>query len=111
MIGSEDRGSAWTRALLGMPAREVHVCGDYTMLSLVKELCHVTGEELHVHEYKRLSPLKFSPPLSAWSQIKRYVFNHFFLGDSTRVHKAYGLSGIYTAAIVSSHFPVRTSIR
>jgi hypothetical protein len=28
MIGDEARGWAWTRALMGVPANEVHLCGD-----------------------------------------------------------------------------------
>ena len=28
LIGDADRGWAWTRALLGVPAKEVHVCGE-----------------------------------------------------------------------------------
>lgn len=28
MIGDEGRGWAWTRALMGVPANEVHICGD-----------------------------------------------------------------------------------
>lgn len=28
MIGDESRGWAWTRALMGVPANEVHLCGD-----------------------------------------------------------------------------------
>ena len=40
------RGSAWTRALLGLPAGEVHLCGDASALELVKKMCHDMGEEL-----------------------------------------------------------------
>lgn len=28
MIGDEGRGWAWSRALMGVPAKEVHLCGD-----------------------------------------------------------------------------------
>jgi ATP-dependent RNA helicase SUPV3L1/SUV3 len=65
MIGAADRGSAWTRALLGVPARELHVCGDPTMIKIVEELCAITGENFAVNEYKRLTPLQFSAPLRA----------------------------------------------
>ncbi len=44
MIADADRGCFWTRAMLGLPANEVHLCGDGSALSLVAKLCAVTGE-------------------------------------------------------------------
>jgi len=38
MISDNQRGSAWTRALLGLQAREVHICGDGSALTIVKNL-------------------------------------------------------------------------
>jgi ATP-dependent RNA helicase SUPV3L1/SUV3 len=43
MLGDKDRGDAWTRALLGIAAEEVHVCGDPSALELVQKLCRITG--------------------------------------------------------------------
>ena len=60
MIADEDRGWAWTQALLGVQAKEVHLCGELRTVSLIKELCAELGDELEIHEYKRLSPLKTS---------------------------------------------------
>jgi ATP-dependent RNA helicase SUPV3L1/SUV3 len=57
MIRDESRGWAWTRALLGSPAREVHVCGDPAAEPLVRALLKACGEELEVKRYERLSPL------------------------------------------------------
>ena len=36
MIGSPQRGHAWTRALLGLQAREIHVCGSLEAEALVR---------------------------------------------------------------------------
>ena len=57
MMRDLDRGWAWTRALLGIPAEEVHLCGEEAALDLVKEILASTGEELEVNRYKRLTPL------------------------------------------------------
>ena len=38
LIGDDQRGAAWTRALLGVPANEVHVCGDESALPLVQQV-------------------------------------------------------------------------
>ncbi|EFC48221.1 ATP dependent RNA helicase [Naegleria gruberi] len=38
MISDNQRGAAWTRALLGLQAREIHICGDGSALTIVKNL-------------------------------------------------------------------------
>ncbi|KAI5363042.1 Putative helicase, P-loop containing nucleoside triphosphate hydrolase, suv3 domain 1 [Septoria linicola] len=57
MIGNADRGWAWTQALLGVMAKEVHLCGEERTVPLIKELCASVGEKLEIHRYQRLSPL------------------------------------------------------
>ena len=36
LLGDPSRGWAWTRALLGLQAREIHLCGSETMTPLLK---------------------------------------------------------------------------
>ena len=50
LLRDPSRGWAWTRALLGLRARELHVCGEEAALSLGEELVMCTGEELEVRE-------------------------------------------------------------
>ncbi|NXG08149.1 SUV3 helicase, partial [Sakesphorus luctuosus] len=57
MIRDPARGWAWTRALLGLCAEEIHVCGEAAAIDLVTELMYTTGEEVEVRNYKRLTPL------------------------------------------------------
>lgn len=58
MMGDEDRGWAWTRAVLGANATEVHLCGEERVVPLVRELAASMGDSLKIHNYKRLNPLK-----------------------------------------------------
>ncbi|KAB5572441.1 P-loop containing nucleoside triphosphate hydrolase protein [Coniochaeta sp. 2T2.1] len=58
MIADSDRGWAWTQAVLGVQAKELHLCGEERSVNLIKQLCAMTGDKCIVHEYKRLSPLK-----------------------------------------------------
>lgn len=58
MIGHEERGWAWTQALVGLRAREVHLCGEERALPLIMELVAAMGDKLHVHRYERLTPLE-----------------------------------------------------
>eukprot|EP00960_Hanusia_phi_P051887 761082-Hanusia_phi.AAC.6 len=57
MIESNDRGWAWTRALLGLPASEIHLCGEPRAKDLIMRLCQLCNDELEVKEYERLSTL------------------------------------------------------
>lgn len=71
MIGCPDRGWAWTRAVLGLPARDLHLCGDPSVRDLLQRLCDLTGDELRVYEYERLSPLKpMDRPVSNLSSLE-----------------------------------------
>ncbi|XP_078079784.1 ATP-dependent RNA helicase SUPV3L1, mitochondrial isoform X2 [Mustelus asterias] len=57
MIRDPSRGWAWTRALLGLCAEEIHICGEAAAVNLVMELMYDTGEEVEVESYKRLTPM------------------------------------------------------
>lgn len=65
MIADRDRGWAWTRAVLGLPAREIHLCGEEGAIPVVRQLLHATREahRLQVVEHGRLVPLQASPCL------------------------------------------------
>ncbi|XP_057658150.1 ATP-dependent RNA helicase SUV3 homolog, mitochondrial [Diorhabda carinulata] len=58
MIRDPQRGWAWTRALLGLKAEEIHLCGEAGAIDLVKQISLTTGEDLEIRNYKRLTPLK-----------------------------------------------------
>ncbi|XP_025095297.1 ATP-dependent RNA helicase SUPV3L1, mitochondrial-like isoform X2 [Pomacea canaliculata] len=59
MIRDTQRGWAWTRALLGLCAQEVHLCGEASTIDLVQELMTGTGDEMEVRRYKRLTSLEY----------------------------------------------------
>ena len=58
MIGHKERGWAWTQALLGLKAKEIHLCGEERSVPLIRELAASMGDRIEIHTYKRLSPLK-----------------------------------------------------
>lgn len=57
MMRDPQRGWAWTRALLGLAAKEIHLCGEAAAVGLVRSLLASLGEELEVRKYKRLTQL------------------------------------------------------
>ncbi len=58
MITDKQRGWAWTRALVNLHAYEVHVCGDGSVLDLVKQITELCGDELIVKNYERMTKLE-----------------------------------------------------
>lgn len=58
MIKDPQRGWAWTRALLGLRAEEIHVCGEAGAIDLIQQLSLTTGEDVEIRNYKRLTSLK-----------------------------------------------------
>lgn len=58
MLSDPQRGWAWTRALVNIQADEIHLCGDHSVLELVKQVLALCGDTLEVKEYTRMTELK-----------------------------------------------------
>ncbi|KAK9481391.1 P-loop containing nucleoside triphosphate hydrolase protein [Lipomyces japonicus] len=58
MIADPERGWSWTVALLGLQAKEIHLCGEERAVPILKAIAESLGEELEVRYFKRLSPLQ-----------------------------------------------------
>lgn len=48
MLGCKTRGFSFTRALLGICADELHLCGDPAAVPLIKEMLKVTDDVVEV---------------------------------------------------------------
>lgn len=71
MLGCMTRGFSFTRALLGISADELHLCGDPAAVPLIQEILKPTGDDIHVQYYERLSPLVPSQkPLGSFKNIQ-----------------------------------------
>jgi ATP-dependent RNA helicase SUPV3L1/SUV3 len=57
MLGDAQRGGSWTAAVLGVQAKEIHLCGDETTVQLLQSLLEPMGDKVTVHNYDRLTPL------------------------------------------------------
>ena len=51
MLGCKTRGFSFTRALLGISADELHLCGDAAAISLVQKMLKVTGDQVEVTRF------------------------------------------------------------
>ncbi len=49
-----------TRALQGLRAKEIHLCGALEVVNLVKSLVESCGDEFELRQYERLSELRYT---------------------------------------------------
>ncbi|WWC70527.1 uncharacterized protein I206_104478 [Kwoniella pini CBS 10737] len=61
MLGDQQRGGSWTKSILGLNAKEIHLCGDETTVKLLHNLLEPLGDEIIVNKYNRLTPLEVAP--------------------------------------------------
>jgi ATP-dependent RNA helicase SUPV3L1/SUV3 len=61
MITDSQRGWAWTRAFVNIFADEIHLCGDPSVLDLIKKIVELCGDELEIRNYERMTELKVEP--------------------------------------------------
>ena len=58
MIADRDRGGAWTAALLGLCADEIHACASPDAEALLTRIILDCGDELTVVRHERMTPLE-----------------------------------------------------
>lgn len=57
MMADPSRGYAWTQCLLGLQAKEIHLCGEESVVKLVRSIAKMTQDDFTVYRYERLNPL------------------------------------------------------
>ena len=58
MIADRDRGGAWTAAILGLCADEIHACASPDAEALLTQIIRDCGDELTVIRHERMTPLE-----------------------------------------------------
>ncbi|KAF3901505.1 hypothetical protein ABW20_dc0106579 [Dactylellina cionopaga] len=58
MLSDTGRGWAWTHAVLGIMAKELHLCGEDRSIEIIEKLAKLCGDELIIHRYQRLGKLE-----------------------------------------------------
>ena len=82
MISDEFRGWAWTRALLGLRCKEIHVAGGLEARKLVERLAAASGDEFELHEYDRFSDLVISEQSLAKTSHEKGSYKAVHPGDA-----------------------------
>ena len=65
MIADQSRGAAWTKALLGLRCKEIHVCGGWEAKGIVEKIAKACGDDFEVHKYERFSKLEVTQSLTS----------------------------------------------
>lgn len=111
MLRDPGRGWAWTRALLGIPAKEIHLCGEEAAIDIVKNIMAACYEEVEVNNYKRLNSLTIqNEPLGELKKVQPGdCIVCFSKQDIFRVMLKFDKLGI-EAAVIYGSLPPETKI-
>ncbi|GAB6167846.1 helicase-related protein [Clostridium carnis] len=58
MIDDSQRGAAWSRAVLGLRCKEIHICGALNAKRILEKIINDCNDEYDFKEYKRSIPLE-----------------------------------------------------
>lgn len=72
MITDPQRGWAWTRALVNLHSHEIHVCGDGSVVDLIKQIVDLCGDELEIKNYQRMCELKIEDRPITISELQKH---------------------------------------
>ncbi|KAJ4722507.1 ATP-dependent RNA helicase mitochondrial-like [Melia azedarach] len=113
MLACQTRGFSFTRALLGISADELHLCGDPAAVPLIQEILKVTGDDVKVQSYERLSPLvPLKVPLGSFSNIRRGdCIVTFSRHEIYRLKKEIESRGKHLCSVVYGSLPPETRTR
>ena len=70
MMADDQRGSAWSAALLGLQAPELHITGESSANDLINIMLSDTSDTIHKHYYERLSSLELDKPVEEITDLK-----------------------------------------
>ncbi len=71
MIGDKHRGCAWTRAILGISAYEIHLCTAPEAVNILVKIINDCGDTYEIVNYKRRTPLIYDNSLDTGKAINR----------------------------------------
>jgi ATP-dependent RNA helicase SUPV3L1/SUV3 len=81
MIADASRGAAWTKALMGLRCKEIHVCGGLEAMDIVKKIADACGDDFESNRYERFSDLKVSTSSLSRNPKKKGSYKNVQAGD------------------------------
>lgn len=81
MISDASRGSSWTKALMGLRCKEIHVCGGLEAIDIAKKIVDACGDDFELICYERFSDLKVSKSSLPHNLKKKGSYRNVHPGD------------------------------
>ncbi|KAL3792854.1 hypothetical protein HJC23_004779 [Cyclotella cryptica] len=81
MISDSFRGFAWTRALMGVRCKEVHVCGGLEAHDIVRKIAKMCGDDFEIKTYHRFGELRVQDKSLASSSTSKGSYSKVLPGD------------------------------
>lgn len=69
MIADDERGCAWTRAILGVRAEEIHLCTAPDAVPILIKIIEDCGDKYEIIEYERRTPIEYDASLDTGEEI------------------------------------------
>ena len=82
MIGDSMRGMAWSRALLGLRCKEIHVCGALNTKELLEKILTDCNDDYEINEYTRNTPLEVEYKNFSYNDTKAVSYTHLLAKNS-----------------------------
>jgi ATP-dependent RNA helicase SUPV3L1/SUV3 len=70
MINDDQRGAAWTRAILALKSKEIHICGALNAKKLLIKIIEDCQDECEIKQYKRSIPLEIQNEAFSYKKIQ-----------------------------------------
>lgn len=71
LLSDQQRGDAWTRAILGVLSPEIHLCGAKNVKDQLIRMINDCGDEFEVIEYTRNTPLQIQKAIVRQGNVSR----------------------------------------
>ena len=81
MIADASRGASWTKALMGLRCKEIHVCGGAEAMDIVQKIANACGDDFESISYQRFSDLKVSRSSLSRNPRKKGSYQNVQPGD------------------------------
>lgn len=106
MLASNERGWAWTQAILGAPCKELYLCGSVDALPILRALASYLGEPLDIIYTKRESKLEYlSTPISVKNIPKNSAVVGFSRNDVLDLKEQFEKRGHFVSVVYGSLSP------
>lgn len=71
MLSDNQRGDAWTRAILGLCCEEIHLCGSMNVKNQLVKMIGNCGDDIEIRTYNRMVPLQIQRKIVSFSDVQR----------------------------------------